>query len=125
MAFANRKYVSVKLHRYVKDGYFAELTSQLEYLDEKIGKTIYVPKGFRTDFASVPRIWHHIVSPIGKHSAAAALHDYLYTKAANFERKEADRIFYEAMISCSVNKITAKVMYYAVRAFGKFSFQKR
>lgn len=42
---------------------------------------IRVPKGFITDFASVPRILHSVLPKTGKYGKAAVLHDYLYRTA--------------------------------------------
>jgi Protein of unknown function (DUF1353) len=40
---------------------------------------IVVPKGFVTDFASIPRpLWSLGLSPHGQYSRAAVIHDFLY-----------------------------------------------
>ncbi len=81
-------------------------------------KGYVIPKGFITDFASVPRLFWAFIPPMGKHNYAALLHDYLcYYKPVT--RKEADRIFYEMLIEHGVSKFRSKVMYYAVRFYAK------
>lgn len=76
------------------------------YLREEGGETVVVPRGFRTDFASVPRPFWFWVAPWGRHGRAAVLHDFLYqlgsiTAPDGSRRRpgkaEADRIFREAM----------------------------
>ena len=78
---------------------------------------ITVPKGFRTDLASVPRILWCLIPPFGRYSQAAVIHDYLY----HFQegtKKVADEIFYELMLRYGTYKWKAKIMYLAVRLFG-------
>lgn len=90
---------------------------------EGSGDTIEVPSGFITDFASIPRVFWVILPKWGRYGNASVVHDYLYfTKERS--RKEADDIFYEAMIVSKTNKIIAKIMYYAVRLFGSFAYNK-
>ena len=60
-------------------------------------KCITVPKGFVTDWASVPRILHSILPPRGRYSKAAVLHDYLYKTHYKKDRKVCDKLFLEAM----------------------------
>lgn len=80
-------------------------------------RSITVPKGFRTDFASVPRIFWRIVPPVGLYGKAAVLHDWLYFSEFA-TREEADDIFLEAMEVLGVPKYRRLTMYYAVRLFG-------
>lgn len=80
-------------------------------------KVVEVPVGFITDFASVPRIFWFLISPIDKHGKAAVIHDYLYyTKI--YSRKEADKIFLECLKVLGVTTWKQYTMYYAVRYFG-------
>ena len=89
--------------------------------------TIKVERGFRTDFASIPRVFRVILSPYGRHTEAAVLHDWLYQTSGmhgEFTRKQCDELFFEAMIACGVGKARALTMYSAVRAFGWMFFRK-
>lgn len=79
---------------------------------------IQVPKGIITDFASVPKIFWGIISPIDKHGKAAVLHDYLYQINYMNDRKLCDEIFREAMVVLKVDNWKVVVMYQAVRVFG-------
>jgi hypothetical protein len=78
---------------------------------------IIVPEGFITNFASVPRIFWPIISPIDNHAKAAILHDYCYFIGYKDSRKYCDDIFREAMIVLKVNKIKVFLMYWSVRLF--------
>jgi len=81
--------------------------------------TVFVPQGFITDFASVPRPLWPIFPPAGQWCEAAVLHDYLYsTKTCS--RFLADALFREAMFQLKVPVWRRVSMYYAVRLFGGF-----
>ena len=81
------------------------------------GHNIVVEKGFRTDFASIPRIFRIVFDRIGTHSKAAMVHDKLYDSKIT-SRKRADDIFFEAMCVYNVNVIKKWVFYLSVRSFG-------
>jgi hypothetical protein len=49
-----------------------------DYHCEVYGQRIMVPAGFRTDFASVPRIFWPIMSPTGVLLIPGLLHDFYY-----------------------------------------------
>lgn len=98
----------------------------LEPLEYHVGSAdssdvIIVPKDFTTDFASVPKPFWPIFPPYGRYSPASVIHDYLY--GGQFRpRKECDDIFLEAMKVMEVNLFTRNTMYWAVRAFGYWSY---
>lgn len=48
------------------------------------GDTFTVPIGFMTDFATVPRFLHWLVSPYGAYTRAAVLHDWLLVSLAEW-----------------------------------------
>ncbi len=91
---------------------------------------IVVPPHFVTDFASVPALFRGLVPQEGPYSAAAVIHDWLYTVAeppkrpAPFrkERFRADRIFHEAMRTSGVGGLKRGVLYRATRLFGAGGF---
>ena len=87
---------------------------------------IRVPKGFRTDYASVPRIFRNIINSYGKHGRAAVVHDWLYSSQCeiNVTRAEADKIFLEIMVEWNVKKYKRILMYILVRIFGGSHFRK-
>lgn len=88
----------------------------------------YVPAGFLTDGASVPRPLWWLVPPWGAYGQAATLHDILCETKTLFHneipvtitRKEADTIFLEAMKATGVSWVTRTAMYGAVRAWSIF-----
>jgi hypothetical protein len=84
-----------------------------------------VPSGFVTDGASVPRILWAAFSPVGRWLRPATVHDMGCDLIATSTphplmptRKDADRVFHEAMISVGTNRITAWLMWAAVRIAG-------
>jgi hypothetical protein len=79
--------------------------------------TIDVPVGFRTDFATVPRLLWVVLPKWGKYGNAAVIHDYLYWTQAR-PREETDLIFFEAMGVLGVRPVVKYAMYWGVRAFG-------
>ena len=80
-------------------------------------ETYTVPAGFRTDLASIPRIFFLTTPPIGAYDQAAVLHDWLYNTQA-ISRAQADGIFRQAMMTSGVGWYTRTKMYVAVRIFG-------
>jgi hypothetical protein len=112
---------------YVKDlndGFF-EVTRDFRYYvgEENSVEYIDVPKGFLTDFFSVPQFFQSIVPKIGKGNQASVLHDYLYANHL-YTQKRSDDIFLEAMTVLGMNVIQRYVIYYAVRLFGKFAYER-
>lgn len=89
---------------------------------------ITVPKGFKTDFASIPKCAHWIISVVGKHIQAAIVHDYTYERVVRDVAKqemtkiEADTLFIEGMAELGVGKLRRNVMYRSVRIGGKGRF---
>jgi hypothetical protein len=83
--------------------------------------TIDVPVGFRTDFATVPRLLWIVLPKWGRYGNAAVIHDYLYWTQAR-PRREADLIFFEAMGVLGVRAIVKYPMYWGVRAFGSLAW---
>jgi len=78
---------------------------------------IHVPADFITDFASIPWVLWAFLPAWGKYGKAAVLHDWLYQTHCK-TRKEADDIFYKAMLVSGTKEWKAWIMYYAVRIFG-------
>ena len=79
----------------------------LMFDDER--RHVVVPKGFRTDLASSPRILWPILPPFGRWSAAAVLHDYLYRGT-----KHRALPFVHYVISHTPPSITAYTLYKAL-----------
>ncbi len=85
------------------------------------GDTIEVSKGFKTDFASIPRVFWIALPKWGKYGNAAVIHDWLYATQQR-SREEADRILLEAMKVLAVPKWQRFPIYKAVCYFGWFAW---
>ena len=79
--------------------------------------SISVPRGFITDFASIPRVFWRVILPTGRHREAAVVHDYLYA-VGDRHKAVADAIFLEAMTVLGVPRWRRWVMFFAVLFFG-------
>lgn len=82
-------------------------------------KPYVIPKDFKTNLASIPKILWPIFSPqYTAFVAPAILHDYLYHCHEGTTREFADEVLYSALIQQNVNAFTASKFYLAVRLFG-------
>lgn len=101
------------------------------------GDTMYIPAGYWTDFASVPKLLRIFIDHIGKDSHAFLLHDYLYNfrgyrtngrgkdrSPIKVTRKFADdeMAFHMLEVGSSSWRITC--FWLAVRLFGWLRFGK-
>jgi hypothetical protein len=73
--------VILQFKNFVKVSSFADgenwfLVEDLHYEIRDTGKIVIVPKGFVTDFASIPRPFWSIVPTWGKYGPPAVVHDY-------------------------------------------------
>jgi hypothetical protein len=64
----------------LKDGIRARLNRVLAY-KTKDGWMIKVPRGFITNYASIPRVIWSVIPPHGKYNRPAIIHDFLYKYA--------------------------------------------
>lgn len=88
-------------------------------------KKFIIPKNFKTDLASIPRILWPVFAPqYSGFVAPAILHDYLYRCDNDVNRKYADEVLYSALITEQVTTFTASKFYTAVRLFGWSHFHK-
>lgn len=91
--------------------------------------TYNIPANTPTDFASIPRLAHSLISPLSNSVYGAVLHDYLYRNpgdpTANATSKsQTDALFYWSLRSCGVGKLLSGLMYLAVHLFGKNSYKR-
>ena len=101
------------------------------HVGSKYSRTfINVPKGFETDFASIPKFLFFL--PLwSKYNKSPVLHDWLYyhkqIMGKPINRKRADQVFLEAMLTEWRNHrsrhILAFIEYWAVRVFGWFAWR--
>ncbi len=91
-----------------------------------VGKLVYrgkadtfvVPNGFRTDFATVPRVVVWLIPRFGRYTLPAVLHDWLCTegiRAGKVTSREADGIFRRAMRELDVPVARRWLMWTGVR----------
>jgi len=78
---------------------------------------VIAPRGFVTDFASVPRVFWSLFRPDGNYAYAATLHDYLYWEQGT-PRSVADEVFSSAMSDLRISDRQAEILYRAVDLFG-------
>lgn len=95
------------------------LAQDLIYHSSRLGRDIVIPKGFATDFASIPWVFHSIIQVNGRHRRAAVVHDYLciHRKQIGISQREADYIFQEAMQVLDVRLTQRTVMFGMVRVY--------
>lgn len=93
------------------------LMAPLVYESDLLGKTITVPVGFVTDFASVPRVLGVYDLVGGRCNKAATLHDFAYTTQF-VDRETADKLLREAIRASGYGAVTAAIFYAAVRSGG-------
>ena len=87
---------------------------------------ISVPKGFKTDLASVPLLFQGVFPKAGRYREAAVIHDYLYSGKGFgiYNRKQADQIFYQAMTDLKIAWWRKSLIYRAVRLGGGLYWNK-
>lgn len=89
----------------------------------------YLPAGFLSDGATVPRMLYWIVPPWGRHGEAAMVHDHLCEHLTLYQngaavpitRAQADQVFNDAMKVSQVNPFIRHLMYGAVRMYAWYS----
>lgn len=101
-----------------RDGYFI-VHEKFEYYSERLKRKIEVPKGYETNFASIPQMFQNIIRVNGKHRKAAALHDYLcdHGEELGITQREADFVFNEAMEISDMRDTQRIIMFAFVRAY--------
>lgn len=100
-----------------------KLTKDINYIFKNLDTnqlfTITVPKGFITDFGTVPKFAQCIVNPKGNGKLAFIIHDWLcLTKIVS--RSDADAILYKTMQYCNVDFNQRVIAYIGVRLYAIF-----
>lgn len=99
----------------IKGFLFKTCSDMHVYVDNSL---IVVPAGYKTDLASIPRVFWNILPPQqANFIAPAILHDYLYA-TGYASRKYDDDVLYSALRSQGTMWITANVMWLGVRCGG-------
>ena len=80
--------------------------------------TFVVPAGFRTDFATVPRVAVWLIPRFGRYTLAAVLHDWLVTvgiRAGAVSSRDADGLFRRVLAEQGVPPVRRWLMWCGVR----------
>lgn len=95
---------------------------------------VTVPKGFKCDHASIPRILWSIICPQDLSDVAPVIHDYLYAHAGIgirvgselkiYSKKEADYIFKIIMKRENVQTWKRRAAYFCVKYFAYFAWKR-
>ena len=101
------------------DNKFWVTVEDMQYVIGSTTDRIVVPKGFVTDFASIPvGLWSLGLSPHGQYSRAAVIHDYLYW-TQGCRRDQADRLMLIAMKESGVDNLDEFLVYQGVNLGGQ------
>ena len=103
------------------------LNEPLIYQSDLIGRTIEIPAGFNTDFASVPRLPFIFTLWGDRAHREAVVHDYLYRIDSKpvVSISTANKVFLEAMEARSKPRRVRWPMYLGVCLGGFGSYHKR
>lgn len=82
--------------------------------------TVVVPKGFKSDLTSIPRILWPLFPPDGQYQDAAFLHDYLYS-LEEIPRWLCDAVFRHVMQYTGVPMWKRILLYWGVRIGGMWA----
>ena len=108
-----------------RDGRTTVIVMQpVAYERPSTGVWIWVPAGYVTDFASIPRVGRWMIPPFGRHAIAAVVHDWLYSVGEPGQRGYADEVFSEALKELGVDPVRRGVMHAAVTGFGSGGYDR-
>jgi hypothetical protein len=107
------------------------MLAKLGFYSAELDCTIWVPKYFITDFASVPRIPFFYMVVGGKGKKAAVIHDFLYSGGLVhvggvdrvLTRAECDSVFAEALRATGYGALVVGIMYSGVHLGGASHFK--
>ena len=117
------KYIVLYRSTYETRTYY--LGAPLSFISAQEG-VFSVRPGFKTDGASVPRLFWAYASPFaGAHTAAVILHDALYASHCQNDRGFCDKLFYEALLTLPMRSSKAWAMYQSVRLGGKRAWKEK
>ena len=101
-----------------------ELTNDIHYVFKYDNKenlfTITVPKGFVTDFGTVPKWAQCMINPKGNGTLAYIVHDWLCITNI-YSRRTTDNLLYSALEYCDVSFNKRVITYTAVRVYAIIS----
>jgi hypothetical protein len=103
------------------DGTYWYLRENLRWLSAA-GEEYVVPRGFVTDFASIPRPFWWLLPKWARYGSASIVHDFNYWEQ-KYDRKTADRAMVEGMKDLNVGGVTRAMIYFFLRLFGGFAWR--
>lgn len=117
------KFLTDLVVRELDDSIFQVAYHSFEYVSEVLNTTVIVPVGFKTDFASVPRIGF-IYAFLGDTAhEPAVIHDWLYY-TAEYSREKADATLLEAMKCFGIPAAKRYPIYWGVRIGGWYAWNQ-
>jgi hypothetical protein len=96
----------------------AVLAKDWLYCYPQTKELILVPRGYVTDFASIPPFARHIIEPYGDNAEGAVVHDWFYAVGEAGQREKADSVLRQGLKEQKVGIITRNIVWLAVRLFG-------
>lgn len=106
-----------------KNIWIVERDFRIEYARGGATTELVVPKGTRTNLASVPWFGRIVVPVSGKHTEASVVHDFCYAGKA-LSRFESDWLFLTGMRTAGVHPWRRWIAYVAVRFGGARAYRK-
>jgi hypothetical protein len=107
--------------------YQIALDSPLKWVGKT--ETFIVPKGFVSDFATVPKFLWWLFGPTGKYTAAAILHDWLCTllgtRCPPASARDTDGIFRRRCKELGVDYVSRWLLWTGVRWGALFNEKRR
>ena len=91
------------------DGGDRVLVEQLVYYSSLLGHNIVVKAGMKTDYGSIPRVLHSVISPTGKPTYGFVVHDDLYQRGI-YTKSVSDKVLEEANKILGVSWIKRKTI---------------
>ena len=107
--------------RWIDDERFM-LLADLIYESDILGLQVIVPKGFITDFASVPRVPVAYMLFGDRAHHESVIHDFFYQVHIT-TRAKADKVFLEAMKARGKKRWIRVAMYWGVAIGGRGSYK--
>lgn len=100
---------------------------QIEYHTKTRYISVVVPKGFTTDFGTIPKILRGVISNIDVFNSCYLLHDYFYDISCTIKiaRSEADTILRKTLQNKGMSDWKAWAIYFGVKFLGGPHFKSK
>ena len=117
------KFKSQLIVRVPLDGGDRILVEDLSYASDIAFKVLIAPLGMKTDYGSIPKILHNVLSPTGKPTYAFVIHDMLY-QTGLYNKRISDKILDEAMTLLGVGWFKRKTIMSGLKLGGWVAWNK-